>query len=207
VVDKTSAVLAKGGESGRTACPGVACLFGVMLALGLPAASAAESTDALWRSLKGGGHVVLLRHALAPGTGDPAEFKLSDCATQRNLSAEGRDQAVRIGDQFRANGITDALVYTSEWCRCRDTAQLLELGKVEPLPVINSFFRNFSRREGQTEGLRDWLSGQPLDRAVVLVTHQVNITALTGIYPRSGEGVVIAMDDGEVSVLGSLPAP
>lgn len=191
----------------RTARASLAGLVGVVLVLCLPRLSAAEAEVDLWPLLKGGGHVVLLRHALAPGTGDPAEFTLGDCTTQRNLSAQGRDQAARIGDRFRANGISDALVYTSEWCRCRDTAHLLELGKVEVLPVINSFFRDFSRREGQTEGLRDWLSAQSLDRPTVLVTHQVNITALTKVYPGSGEGVVIAIDNGDVSVLGTLPAP
>ena len=165
----------------------------------------AADDAALWRALGSGGHVALLRHALAPGTGDPAAFVLGDCGTQRNLSREGRDQAARIGARFAANGIERARVFSSQWCRCLETAGRLGLGPVEELPSLNSFFGRFERRERQTRELRDWLAGQALDQPVVLVTHQVNITALTGVYPGSGELVVVRRaGDGALSVLGSI---
>lgn len=178
------------------------------LALGLlctaPAVSAAEDT-ALWNALRSGGHAALLRHAIAPGTGDPPEFTLRDCGTQRNLSDEGRDQATRIGARFRANGIQKSGVFSSQWCRCLETARLLGLGPVEELPALNSFFRDYERRDPQTQALKEWLVGKDLDEPLVLVTHQVNITALTNVYPASGELVIIRRsENGEISVIGTI---
>lgn len=167
--------------------------------------SSVASDAALWRGLGSGEHVALLRHAIAPGTGDPAEFSLDDCRTQRNLSASGRDQAARIGARFRANGIPMARVFSSQWCRCLETARLLGLGLVRPLPFLNSFFRRFERRDRQTRALRSWLRSQDLDEPTVLVTHQVNITALTGVYPASGEVVVIRpSSNGQMAVVGTI---
>lgn len=160
---------------------------------------------ALWRALRSGGHVALLRHAIAPGTGDPPGFKLEDCSTQRNLSAAGRAQAVRIGEQFRANGIDTARVFSSQWCRCIDTAKYLGLGPVEPLPVLNSFFRN--RRDGdrQTKELMNWLDIQDFAGVTVLVTHQVNITALTVVFPESGAIIIVRRSTpGTLSVVGTI---
>jgi hypothetical protein len=106
--------------------------------------SAAAQTDAdeaaLWAALRDGGHVALIRHALAPGTGDPPEFRVEDCRTQRNLSPAGRAQARAIGERFRANGIGTAAVFSSQWCRCLDTARALALGEVTPFAGLNSFF-------------------------------------------------------------------
>jgi len=168
-------------------------------------ATPAAADDALWKALRSGEHVALLRHALAPGTGDPAEFALRDCSTQRNLSDQGRGQAARIGARFRANGIAAARVASSQWCRCLETARLLDLGPVEELPPLNSFFRRGERRDAQTRALQAWLGDQALERPIVLVTHQVNITALTGIFPASGELVVLRRDsDGTLSVVGRL---
>ena len=149
--------------------------------------------------------MALLRHAIAPGTGDPSDFTLRDCSTQRNLSDQGREQAVRIGKRFRGHGIMTAGVYSSQWCRCLDTAELLDLGPVEELPALNSFFQDFGRRDAQTRALNDWLGGRQRGRPLVLVTHQVNITALTGVYPASGELVVIhRRTDGTISVAGTI---
>lgn len=166
----------------------------------------AEETEAeLWNALRSGGHAALLRHAIAPGTGDPPEFALGDCGTQRNLSQTGRDQATRIGERFRANGIEAAAVYTSQWCRCMETAELLDLGPVHELPSLNSFFRQSSRRDPQTRELRDWLAKQDLAIPLVLVSHQVNITELTNVFPASGELVVFRRSQaGEIEVVGTL---
>ena len=170
------------------------------LLLAAPAAAAAG-----WEALRQPGAVALMRHALAPGTGDPAGFRLGDCSTQRNLDARGRDQARRTGDAFHERGIEVDAVLTSEWCRCRETAELLALGPVEAFPALNSFFRDRSTRGEQTDALRDFLAAQPDGRRLVLVTHQVNITALTGRGVGSGEIVVVEVSpEGTVEVTGSI---
>ncbi|MBB4304966.1 phosphohistidine phosphatase SixA [Rhodobium orientis] len=173
---------------------------------GLLASGAARADPALWAGISSGSAVVMMRHALAPGTGDPAGFDVDDCSTQRNLSKEGREQARAIGDRFRKNGIDSARVLSSAWCRCLETARNLKLGPAENLPALNSFFGNRERRDPQTAALKAWLAENAGgETPVVLVTHQVNITALTGIYPRSGEMVVLrAGSDGEIEVLGRL---
>lgn len=169
-----------------------------------PSGLAAEKA-ALWRALASKGHIALMRHAIAPGTGDPSEFKIGDCGTQRNLSEEGRKQARQIGARFRENGIEAARIFSSQWCRCLETARLLGLGPVTELPFLNSFFQRSERRERQTQTLVKWLASQDLDGPLVLVTHQVNITALTGIYPASGELVVIRHSkNGNISIIGSI---
>jgi phosphohistidine phosphatase SixA len=163
-----------------------------------------------WSVLQRGqpGLVVLLRHAIAPGTGDPPGFKLSDCSTQRNLSAAGRQQAVRIGQAFRQRRIAIARVRSSQWCRCLETAKLINLGTVEPTPALNSFFENPDREAAQTAALRQLILNHRTSNAVlILVTHQVNITALTGIIPASGAAVVLQADrQGNIQQIGELPA-
>ncbi len=172
----------------------------------LAASGPAAADDAqLWQALGSGGHFALLRHALAPGTGDPPDFAVDRCETQRNLSDEGRRQAERIGGRFRANGIPAAQVYSSQWCRCLETARLLNIGPVRELPILNSFFRRYERRESQTRRLKEWLAARDFARPLVLVTHQVNITALTGVFPRSGELVVVHRDKGgKLVVAGTI---
>ena len=166
---------------------------------------AAADEAALWDALRSDGYVALMRHAIAPGTGDPPDFRLGDCATQRNLSDRGRDQAARIGQRFRANRIEVASVFSSQWCRCMETAERLALGPVEALPELNSFFRDPGLGEMQTARLKAWLASRSDDRPLVLVTHQVNITELTGIFPASGEIVVFRFrNDGGVRVAGTI---
>ena len=159
----------------------------------------AAGSSEIWPALQSGEHVVMLR------TGDPTGFDITDCSTQRNLSTTGREQARRIGELFRANGLESAQVYSSQWCRCLETARLLELGPVEELPIINSFFQEFHREEQQTRQLTEWLRQQDLSQPLLLVTHQVNITALSGVYLSSGELVVLRReDDGRLTVVGTL---
>ena len=161
---------------------------------------------ALWEKLRAGDHIALLRHALAPGTGDPDNFVVDDCSTQRNLSTKGHEQAQRIGARLRKHGISEARVYSSQWCRCLDTAQLLDLGPVEELPIINSFYQRWQRREEQTQALQEWLTNQTLvGSPIILVSHQVNISALTDTYASSGELVIIRLtDDASIEVVGSI---
>lgn len=175
-----------------------ACLVIAIITSGLmPIGVAAEDLE-----LVGEGQFLLLRHALAPGTGDPANFNVDDCTTQRNLSEAGRGQARRIGARIKQAGIEKATVYSSQWCRCMDTADLLGLGEVQVLPVLNSFYQRWHLEAEQTEALKQWLVDANLTKPRVLVTHQVNITALTGVFPASGEMVVAEISkDGKVEVI------
>ena len=152
------------------------------------------------------GNIYLLRHALAPGTGDPDNFDVNDCETQRNLSNAGRSQAIRIGKKLRDNLKIRPQVYSSQWCRCKETAKILALGHVTELPILNSFFESFHLKDEQTTQLKDWLLQLNNKTPVVLVTHQVNITALTEIYPSSGEIVVIRVTGlGGIKIVGRVP--
>lgn len=158
--------------------------------------------------LAAGDVALIMRHARAPGTSDPAGFRLGDCATQRNLDETGRRQARRLGDRLRAAGVTSARVYSSRWCRCLDTADLLGLGPVQPLDALNSFFERPGERDASTDALGGFLAGlDPGGRPpVILVTHQVNITALTGIVPSQGEGLLLRLDGtGWPAVLARVP--
>ncbi|MCQ0988319.1 histidine phosphatase family protein [Jiella marina] len=174
-------------------------------ALWIGLAGAAAAQDAFEAARADDTHI-LMRHAIAPGTGDPADFALDDCATQRNLSDEGRDQARRIGERLRENGVEIDVVLTSQWCRSRDTAELLGFQPVEDEPALNSFFRNRGTADEQTAALKARIKAlDTAGRKAALVSHQVNITALTDVFPASGEIVVIALgDDGEVSVEGRI---
>jgi broad specificity phosphatase PhoE len=150
-------------------------------------------------------HMVVLRHARAPGTGDPPNFRLGDCSTQRNLSGAGRQQAARIGRRLREAGLAETKVYSSQWCRCLETARELAVGPVVELPPLNSFFEASDRERGQTEALRAWIASANLSRPVVLVTHQVNITALTGIFPAEGEILILRREPGKLLVVARFP--
>ncbi len=139
----------------------------------------------------------MLRHARAPGTGDPPGFRLGDCRTQRNLDDSGRAQARGIGAWLRARGISRARVFSSQWCRCLETAALLDLGPVTPLPALNSFFERPQEREQRLAELRQFIARQTPDGVlIVLVTHYVTIAALTGEGVSSGEAVVLTLTDG-----------
>lgn len=156
--------------------------------------------------LNEGGFVIMLRHALAPGVGDPENFRVGDCTTQRNLSEQGRAQARRLGERLRAHGIDQAEVYSSQWCRCLETAELLMLGPVEQLPALNSFFSRPADRESNLQALRAFLAELPEDGPpVILVTHQVTISAIAGHGTVSGEAVVLEADGtGQPPVVGTI---
>jgi phosphohistidine phosphatase SixA len=150
----------------------------------------------------------MMRHALAPGGGDPAGFRLDDPSTQRRLSDAGRDQARAIGAALREAGARFDLVLTSQWDRCRETAALLDLGPVTDEPALNSFFGNRSRGPAQTDSLRARLMALPPGTTAMLVTHQVNITAYTGVFPSSGEVVAAtAREAGQADVRGTFLIP
>lgn len=176
----------------------------VVLAVAIPGLSAA-SDDAIDK-LRTGGHALIIRHALAPGIGDPENFRLGDCTTQRNLNDAGRAQARAIGDWLRARGIGRARVYSSQWCRCLETAELLGVGQVTELPALNSFFERTQDREPNLAALREFFASQPRDaEPLVLVTHQVTISAISGEFAASGTGVLVALEpDGEVRAVARV---
>jgi phosphohistidine phosphatase SixA len=163
----------------------------LLLIIGSGRVAASQSHEMIWQQLKRGEALAFIRHSYAPGTSDPPGFVLRDCSTQRNLSEDGRIQARRIGDFFRAQGIKDALVYSSQWCRCLETANLLGLGTVEELPALNSFFEEPVKGPEQTSEIRAFISKLVRKVPVIMVTHQVNITALTGVVPSSGEIIIL----------------
>tara|TARA_B100000767_G_scaffold7521_1_gene7447 strand:+ start:844 stop:1434 length:591 start_codon:yes stop_codon:yes gene_type:complete len=134
-------------------------------------------------------NVIFMRHTLAPGIGDPNNFKIGDCSTQRNLNKIGISQAVLIGKQLKENSIQFNTIYSSQWCRCYQTATLLDLGKVHEFAGLNSIFQNFVSRKETLQMLEKKLSEISLNNLVIFVTHQVNIQAITKKNVASGEMV------------------
>lgn len=170
------------------------------------AVTPAMADDALRNTLQSGGYVVLIRHAITePGIGDPPGFKLGECSTQRNLSAAGREDAKRIGEFFRNNGIPVAEVWTSRWCRCVDTATLA-FGTVRQVPTLDSMFRDSETSKATKArelltAVEKW-SGRG---NLVLVTHAQNILEMTGVSPSSGEMVVASPEPpNKFRVIGRL---
>lgn len=162
----------------------------------------AQTTDA-WPATTDGA-IVLFRHANAPGGGDPPGFKLNNCSTQRNLDEAGRAQARRIGQTFRERGISVGAVRSSQWCRARETADLAFPGQRQDAAAFNSFFANREVEPAQTAAAQRLLSRWKGPGAMVVVTHQVNITALTGVAPMSGEGVVVRPGADGLQVVGRI---
>jgi len=172
-------------------------------------ASAVRAADAVpLAEVAKPGRVFMLRHAHAPGTGDPPNFRLDDCATQRNLDAAGRAQATALGERLKQAGIAHARIYSSRWCRCLETARLLRLGAVDTLPALNSIYGRPQERETNVTALRSFLAGLPKDGPpVVLVTHQLTINAFTGEGAPSGGGSLFQLNgSGTPTLLGTIPA-
>lgn len=183
-----------------------ALLAGGALALS-PLVRAQPSDSDFWRLLREGGCAVLMRHARTePGVGDPPGFTLGQCRTQRNLSAEGREQSRRLGQVFQREGITLGAVRSSAWCRCTDTAQLA-FGRAEVWPALNSFFQGQGNGAAQTRAVLQALATLRAPANWMLVTHQVNISALTGEFPAMGELFLVrpgASPEGRLQVLARL---
>ncbi len=154
------------------------------------------------------GYVLLLRHSLAPGVGDPENFKLGDCSTQRNLSQEGRDDASEIGAWIKRQKVKIYRVESSRWCRARQTAKLLDIGKVKLNKNLDSLFRE-SDLESHPQTLKtneQIISHRSKGGLLILVGHYVNIAALVGVGVDSGEGVIVkANKNGVIKVLGATP--
>lgn len=163
--------------------------------LGATGLAHAQNGD-FWALLRQGGNVVLMRHAITePGIGDPPEFKLGVCSTQRNLSDEGRAQSRRMGEAFKREGIVLDEVRSSAWCRCVDTAQLA-FGRATVWEPLNSFFQRGGVRDAQTRQALATAQTLRTPRNWMWVTHQVNVTALTGEFLAMGEVFVTRPEAG-----------
>ena len=162
----------------------------------------------MWRLLRGGGHVILLRHAATvPGIGDPPGFALGQCSTQRNLSQAGRADAKKIGQALQTQGIPIGAVLSSRWCRCLDTARLA-FGRAEPAPMLDSMFRDGAgASQEKMRQMRAYLSALKPGGNTVMVTHDVNIRALVSQYVGQGEMVVAAIEPGGALRVVALLTP
>ena len=151
----------------------------------------------LKEDLETGSYVLMMRHADAPGYSDPAGYNLTDCSTQRNLGEAGKTQAKMIGQWLTTQGIESAQVFSSPWCRCKDTATLLNKGTVTVEPSLGSFFENRGNRQEQTLAtqikIAQLLKSSPR-KPVIMVTHQVNIQAFAGQSLSSGSMVLVKVN-------------
>ena len=181
------------------------------LVFSLASQSALASELAIWDKLQGSapkGYVLLLRHSLAPGVGDPENFRVSDCSTQRNLSEQGRQDAREIGKWLQRREIKIARVESSRWCRAKETAQLLNLGKVRPNRNLDSLFQETNlEAHPQTRNIRRQIvSHRAKTGLLVMVGHFVNIAAVTCAGVDSGEGVLVKADGkGVIKIFGTTP--
>jgi broad specificity phosphatase PhoE len=180
----------------------IALLAGV---LALPAAAGAS--EALWSLLARGGQVVLIRHAITTaGVGDPAGMRLDDCATQRNLTDDGRRDARHLGAAFRARAIPVDRVLASPWCRCLETARMA-FGRAEAWEPLGNLFGRSERQADQVAQLRPVVSEPRAGSNLVLVSHGSTIHALTGVSPGTAEMVIVTPQGaGRFAVAGRLSA-
>jgi phosphohistidine phosphatase SixA len=161
------------------------------------------SSESIWDEARKGNKVILIRHSLAPGGGDPAGFKIENCKTQRNLNKAGIDQSKKIGKIFRDNKIPIDIILSSEWCRCKDTA-FHAFGRFKKFSALNSTFSNpyIKNESRQIKKIKKYLKNwDGKGKNLILVTHYSIITAITDAVPRSGE-IVIA--DKNLNVLNTI---
>lgn len=179
------------------------CIAAVLLGC-----AAAAADEAMWKLLQAGGQVVLVRHALTtPGVGDPEGMKLSDCASQRNLNEQGRQEARRLGEALRTRGVVVSQLLSSPWCRCLETARLL-LGREPAIePALGNLFGRPEKRESQLAGLRPLVARRPAVGNVMMVTHGSTTLALTGVSPATGEMVILTPQGDGFTVAGRLAVP
>ena len=181
-----------------------------LFVLGVFACVLAQASD-LSEKLQSPDHLLLMRHTLAPGVGDPANYMLADCKTQRNLSAEGRQQAVVVGNWLRHQGVQHADVYSSAWCRCKDTAQLLGFKGWHIEPTLASFFNEMHTAQAQNQRLQSFIAEKLKTKGkqpLILVTHHVNIFEFMGENVSSGDLVLAKVDaQGKMLSYQVIPRP
>ena len=170
----------------------------------------AQASD-LSQKLQSSDYVLLMRHTLAPGVGDPANYSLQDCKTQRNLNAEGRAQAVFVGEWLKKQGVKNAEVHSSVWCRCKDTAALLNFGEYKVEPALASFFDDMSKGKESHLKLQRFIASKIKskgDKALIMVTHHVNILEFMGENIASGDMVLAKINPkGELISYKLIPRP
>ena len=170
----------------------------------------AQASD-LSEKLQSSDYVLFMRHALAPGVGDPANYSLEDCKTQRNLNAVGRAQAVFVGEWLKKQGVKNAELHSSVWCRCKDTAALLNFGEHRVEPALASFFDDMSKAKESNLKLQRFIAGKIKskgDKALIMVTHHVNILEFIGENIASGDMVLAKVNPkGEFISHKLIPRP
>ena len=162
----------------------------------------ADSNKNLINQLEDGGKLIFIRHAYAPGSGDPNNFNLNDCSTQRNLSEDGRKQAQFIGKFFRENKIKIDKVLSSEWCRCKETAEIA-FKHFSTNSFLNSFYsvKYEKNKDKQVKALNKYIKKFKSDKNLILVTHYVLISEVLNYGPSSGE---IIVSDKNFNIIGSI---
>lgn len=195
--------------SATTVRAGIALLLAALL-LALPAQGADGAADFDLAKLKDGGYVVLLRHVTAGGS-DADDFELSDCRTQRQVGPSGRSEAAALAARFKAAGITEARVLSSQWCRAKQTAELLGLGPVTEEPALNYYHWRLGSEEAMNATLRDYLAAlqaPPAGPPLVLVSHSTAFTVMGLEAPGAGGGLVLKPNGtAKPEVVGVISAP
>jgi len=163
----------------------------IIIFLALTIEIKADTEKEIINNLQKGGNLIFIRHAYAPGNGDPENFDINNCETQRNLSQSGRLQSKKIGNFFKENDIPIKLVISSEWCRCKETA-LIAFENYQTENFLNSFYSaKFAKnRKMQMKKLKDYVKSWNGDKNLVLVTHYVVISEALNYAPSSGEIVI-----------------
>lgn len=170
--------------------------------------SGATASEVLWALLKDGGQVVLVRHTITtPGVGDPDGFRVEDCASQRNLTDPGREDARRLGAAFRARGVPVGRVLSSRFCRCLETGRLA-FEKAEAYPPLDNLYHDRGREAERAGAIRALAAEPPQGGNLILVTHGININAAVGLPPAPGEMIIVTpRGNGRYDVRGRIPLP
>jgi len=162
----------------------------------------ADLNQNLINELKQGGKLIFIRHAYAPGGGDPINFDINECNTQRNLNNSGRNQADKIGSLFKDNNISTDKVYSSEWCRCKETA-LIAFNQFETKKFLNSFFSSkfAQNKNSQIKSFKKFIKSWDGKKNLIFVTHYVFIYEILDYAPSSGE---IIISDKDLKVIDTI---
>ena len=176
--------------------------FFIIIFISLTTSIKADLNKNLIKQLEDGGKLIFIRHAYAPGNGDPNNFNLDDCSTQRNLNSIGRKQAKDIGEFFRENKIKIYKVLTSEWCRCKETADVA-FNNYSTNSFLNSFYspKYIKNKEKQVEALNNYVKKFKSDKNLIFVTHYVLISEVLNYGPSSGE---IVVSDKNFNIVGTV---
>ena len=176
--------------------------FFIVIFISLTTPIKADLEKKLLNQLEDGGKLIFIRHAYAPGNGDPDNFNLNDCSTQRNLNKEGREQAKHIGEFFEKNNIEIYKVLSSEWCRCKETAKIA-FKNFSTSNFLNSFYNSkyAKNKDKQIKALNDYIRKFHSDKNLILITHYVLISEVLNYAPSSGE---IVVSDKNFNMIGSV---